>query len=270
MPSEDLYLSLLETARNHYATSEDLQEVYDIPCESYGYGYLDDDLKNNLDASLLQNPNVPPNVFFSLAIENPHDAIKNPAFDLLVIENPLPFAEENVSALLDLVKQTDTPLVLLQMLQHHKNENIAEVVGNHPEIVGDLPKDWTDDELADYLVANRNFFSDEYMLSSDKNDQWQNIIERELMPDWLYTRLSDKEQNRIVFSAEPAFFMYLKSRHLGDIDKNYSFQNRLLKVLYLSDQNQTTNMYLNHWHRWVRAIARRRQANPDWHFMKGQ
>lgn len=84
------------------------------------------------------NPNVPYDLMLELAREFPDQFLENPVFPLLLLENPLMFAEWPIASLKGLLRSKNPPAELLAWAAHHRDAGVIQALLLNPLVTREM------------------------------------------------------------------------------------------------------------------------------------
>ena len=121
--------------------------------------------------AIAQNPNVPPMRISECFGELATAFAQNPALPILYLENPNLAENASESNVLRLLKHTDTPAVIVEILSHHHTRAIADAarlhVTRHPNA--------TEEQVRQELL----------MLPQGRKSTLRQLYDRGILPRWL-------------------------------------------------------------------------------------
>lgn len=126
------------------------------------------------------NPNVPYDLMLELAKEFPDQFLENPVFPLLLLENPLMFAEWPIPSLKGLLRGKNPPTELLAWAAHHRDAGVIQTLLLHPLVTREMLQVALDNHpaLRELIITHRNWDTLAVDLQAVEKLVWQAAVER--------------------------------------------------------------------------------------------
>jgi hypothetical protein len=196
IPKPENYTTLLADAANTATPSARLEEIYNEIDQYASFRYASHTVKdregytnahhfpdwlNNIGRILVKNPNIPPEKFVVLALVYPFECVLNTALDLFFIEIPQMFHRKSRYDLLKLLLDPNLPARFVQIFTYHPSFDVSQLAKRHITLAGEVPDNWQDTDLVDYLV--QTFVPTEEL-------SWLAYVDA--LPEWVNQRLHER------------------------------------------------------------------------------